>query len=172
MNKITKLDGNVMNFRPCLFKNACYTKTSTSQDETSWLLDYSTKNQEPTTITNSSCIHLLTVNYKYMMGPLTNTLTCTGRTCHHYFCSQKLFKITEVIPQWSLLLDVEHYLKCFCVAKPHFAAFFTTFQEHMVWQPCWIRCLFSYEKVSYNKEIDILEYKIVLHVYKGKDTSA
>ena len=49
-------------------------------------------------------------------------------------------------------------LEMFCVVKPHFAAFFTTFQEHMAWQPCWIQVLFSNEKAPSTKEMGILEY--------------
>ena len=35
----------------------------------------------------------------------------------------------------------------FCVARPHFAPFFTTFQEHMLWQP-WNRQDFEYKTLK------------------------
>ena len=40
------------------------------------------------------------------------TLPRRSQTCHQYFCSQKMFKITLMLPQLSLLL-VEHHLTCF-----------------------------------------------------------
>ena len=43
------------------------------------------------TRSSSVCIHSLTVNYRYMTGP-SLTLTWTGQTFHHYFCSQKMCK--------------------------------------------------------------------------------
>ena len=40
------------------------------------------------------------------------TLPRRSQTCHWYFCSQKMFKITKMLPLWSLLLTEDH-MKCF-----------------------------------------------------------
>ena len=57
----------------------------------------------------SSSVVLL--RYMYITG---NWLTRSQKrqTCHQYFCSKKMFKITEVIPQWSVL-PAEHHLEVF-----------------------------------------------------------
>ena len=64
-----------------------------------------------------------------------------------------MFKITEVIPQWSLL-PAEHHLKCF-VLKTHI---FYNFWKHMFLTIAILEFYFSNEKEPSCKKVNILEY--------------
>ena len=108
------------------------------------------KNSRPTAFVFT---HSLTVYYRYMTYPSLTPIR-TDQTCHHYFCSQKMFKITQVIPQWSLIPYVItgnvlwYILEIFCNVKQHFSHFF---KLHVyLWSA--ILILFSTEKVLFSEK--------------------